>query len=157
MVPSIRALVLRLMDAVPSATRFYDVNLRPDCHTPELVESLLARSHVVKLSDDEAAVLGPMLGVAHDPLPRFCEVLARRLGLRAVCVTQGALGASMWREGEFSVAPGEPVEVVDTVGAGDAFAAALVAGLDAGWPSDRVLREANRQGARVAAQAGAVS
>ena len=51
-----REIVRRLMDAMPHARRFYDVNLRRDCYTPELVRELLAMADAVKMNDDEAAL-----------------------------------------------------------------------------------------------------
>ena len=155
-VPAIHQLVERLIAAMPDAMRFYDVNLRPDCYTASLIDTLLRTAHVVKLSDDEAEVLGPMFGVAADSLQTFCERLAKRFTLRAVCVTRGPRGAVMWRDGNYAESPGVPVHVVDTVGAGDAFAAALLHGLGGGWPMQRILDFANRLGALVASSPGAI-
>jgi fructokinase len=51
--------------------------------------------------------------------------------------------------------PGFPVAVADTVGAGDAFAAAFLHGLQLGWPIERITRFANALGALVASRPGA--
>ena len=58
--------------------------------------------------------------------------------------------------GQYIEAPGYPVQVVDTVGAGDAFAAAFLHGLGSGWPTPRVADFANRVGALVASRRGAI-
>jgi len=152
--PNGKRLILTLIEALPRAERFYDVNLRKDCYTPELVAELLARASVVKLNDAEADALAAMLALpAAGPEP-FCRALARKYGLRAVCVTHGAGGCSLLLGDEFARAPGYPVQVVDTVGAGDAFAAALVHGLSAGWGIGETADFANRVGALVAARPG---
>ena len=45
-----------------------------------------------------------------------------------MCVTRGSLGCTVLMDGQYIEAPGYPVQVVDTVGAGDAFAAAFLHG-----------------------------
>jgi fructokinase len=69
-------------------------------------------------------------------------------------VTRGREGCSLWISGEYLESPGYSVQVADTVGAGDAFAAALLHGIDARWPAPRVADFANRLGALVAGRKG---
>jgi fructokinase len=158
----------RLLEAAPGARRFYDVNLRPDAYGRELVLDLLAAAGVAKLNEDEAAVLAswasswaeppiaPSLSLTPSAGP-FCEALARRFMLDAVCVTRGAHGCALFHAGAFAEIPVVPVEVVDTVGAGDAFAAAFLDALHAGLSIADIGVAANAAGARAAGQAGAVA
>jgi len=148
-----RRLTMTLLEALPAPRRLYDVNLRKDCYTAELVADLLRRASVVKLNEDEMAALAAMLGLPADA-ERFSRALAGRYGLEAVCVTHGAAGCSLLSDSEFVRAAGYRVPVADTVGAGDAFAAALVHGLSAGWETARVADFANRVGALVASRDG---
>jgi fructokinase len=148
-----RRLTLTLLEALPAARRLYDVNLRRDCYTAELVADLLGRASVVKLNEEEMATLAAMLGLPAGA-ERFSRALADRYRLEAVCVTHGAAGCSLLAGGEFVVASGYRVAVADTVGSGDAFAAALVHGLSAGWEIARVADFANRVGALVASRNG---
>ncbi|ANH36893.1 2-dehydro-3-deoxygluconokinase [Nocardioides dokdonensis FR1436] len=121
--------VVRLVEALRARTTItYDVNMRPAVtgagpEVVEQVERLVALADLVKVSDEDLEVLLPMLGV---------EDAARRLlslGPRAVVLTRGAEGATWWSEaGAVDVSP-RAVEVADTIGAGDTFAAALVDGL----------------------------
>jgi fructokinase len=55
---------------------------------------------------------------------------------------------------EFLESPGFPVKVADTIGAGDAFSAALLHGIDAGWAAPQIANFANRVGALVASRPG---
>ena len=73
-----------------------------------------------------------------------------------MCVTRGSGGCVLLTGDDFIEAPGYGVTVVDTVGAGDAFAAAFLHGLGSGWPAWQVADFANRVGALVTARAGAV-
>jgi len=105
-----------------------DPNIRPAVFGDQLAyrarfERLARLADVVKLSDDDAAWIYPELERA--------DVLERILGLgpRLVAITMGPLGAvAASREGQAQV-PAVPVTVVDTVGAGDSFGAALLAAL----------------------------
>jgi len=169
-----RALTARLMEAAPAAKRFYDVNLRAGCYTASLVRELIRRATVVKLNEEEVCEVEQMMGMEQSrereravaeygdrsltvaALMRFCEGGAERLGWEAACVTRAAAGCLAWLGGQSIEAPGYRVEVADAVGAGDAFAAAFLHGLGAGWPPRRIADFANRLGALVAGRAGAI-
>ncbi|MGC8792131.1 MAG: carbohydrate kinase family protein [Bryobacteraceae bacterium] len=154
--PEARALTRRLIEALPGARRFYDINLRKNNYTAGLVRELMAAATVVKLNEDEAQQIQQMFGRQCRDQADFAARFAQEFGWEAVAITRGAQGCAIWRRGEWVEAPGYRVQVVDTVGAGDAFAAALLHGLDAGWPLDRVADFANRVGALIASRAGAV-
>lgn len=93
--PGARDLTRRLLAANPEVPRFYDVNLRRDSYTPELVEELLSTADVVKLNDDEVVAIGRMLGVSAGSPEEFCRRNAERFEWRAVCVTRGSDGCSV--------------------------------------------------------------
>jgi fructokinase len=78
------------------------------------------------------------------------------MGWDAVCVTRGAAGCAVFAAGQYVEAPGYQVPVADTVGAGDAFAAAFLHGLAAAWLPARIADFANRLGAVVAARPGGI-
>lgn len=154
--PTVRAVTARLMAAHPGARRFYDVNLRVDSWTPELVLDLLRQATVVKLNDGEAAVLGEVLQMPRQTLEEFCRKATARFGWEGVCVTRGADGCAMLLQGEYTETPGYRVPVADAVGAGDAFAAAFLHGLGQGWAPARIGDFANRVGALIASRSGAI-
>lgn len=140
----------KLAGALSGARRFYDVNLRRDCYTLALVQELMARSHVVKLNEDEAAVIDPTAR----SLEEFTDAWSRGFGWQAVAVTRGARGCSVRIGGDYAEPPGYPVQVADTVGAGDAFAAAFLHGFSQGWDAQTCGAFANRAGAEAASQHG---
>lgn len=150
-----RRLTRRLLDTNPDVRRFYDVNLRRDCYRIDLVEELLRTADIVKLNLDEANELGGLLGFGDHSLERFCRAGVERFGWNGVCVTRGAAGCSLLLGGRYLERPGYRVRVVDAVGAGDAFAAALLHGLEQGWDAERIGDFANRVGALVAGRPGA--
>jgi len=150
-----RAVLRQLLEALPHARRFYDVNLRPGFMSRTLVSDLLRVADVVKLNEDELTFVREWLGLPED-IEGFCRTGAARLGWQAVCVTLGARGCAMLVGDKYVEAPGVAVAVADTVGAGDAFAAAFVHGLVAGWSAPKVAEFSNHIGAMVASVPGAI-
>jgi fructokinase len=111
---------------------------------------------VVKLNEEELTVVCRHTGLPSDP-QRFCQEGRSRHGWQAVAITLGARGCALLAGADdFAEAPGVPVTVVDTVGAGDAFAAAFLHGLASKWPAATIADFANRAGAAVAAVQGAI-
>ena len=154
MSPPARQLTYRLIDSHCGARLLYDVNLRKDSYTAPLVRELMARAQVVKLNEDEATAIDQMLGLPARPLQDFCRAHAREFGWQSACVTRGEKGCVMLVDGEYVEAPGYAVQARDTVGAGDAFAAAFIHGLSLEWPAAEIADFANRVAALVASRPG---
>jgi fructokinase len=150
-----RSVLHRLLNAVPNAARFYDLNLRPGFESPALVDELLRLADVVKVNERELQFLHEHLHLPDEP-EGFCRVGAERYAWRAACVTLGARGCVLRLGGAELAAAGFQVDVADPVGAGDAFAAALIHGIASDWPVASITRFANHAGAQVAATPGAI-
>ena len=147
----------RLCEQLPGARAFYDLNLRPGCWNFPLVERLSALASVVKLNESEARTLGTSAGLSDKSftLEAFCQRWSQRFDLDAICVTLGPGGCLVYQAGRAHTVPGFPVAVQDTVGAGDAFAAAFLHGLHRCWPVPETARFANALGSIVASRSGA--
>jgi fructokinase len=127
--PGARKSIQRIVAAVPAdSLRVLDVNLRQQFYSREVLESSLHLANVLKLNDIELPVLAEMFGLANSG-PDAIEQLARAFDLRVVALTRGERGSLIYREGQWSEQKPKPVAIADTVGAGDAFSAALVTGL----------------------------
>lgn len=155
-VTRIREITTALVRARPAAVRLYDVNLRDGCWDIATVSALLELATIVKLSESEAVVLSAQFGIPTTGWPRFMTELAGRTGVRAVCLTRGDSGSLLLLDGSLVEATPPNVAVVDTVGAGDAFAAALLMGVLANAPAVDAVRRATALGALVAARSGAI-
>ena len=125
------------------ALRILDLNLRQNFFSRDLIEKSLRLANILKFNDTEFTVLAELLGLSGS-VPQQIERLARQYSLRLVCLTRGAQGSLLYSEGQWADDPGQPVEVKDTVGAGDAFTAALAMGMLAGKPLDAINRRANQ-------------
>jgi fructokinase len=138
----------------PECLRVFDVNFRDPAIDENLLLASLERANAVKVNDGEFARVSALMALHGEDAQRI-EQLAARFALRAVAVTMGARGCRIFVAGRHAVHAGFAVPVVDTVGAGDAFAAALVMGLLRGHPPEWIAREANELAAGVCRSAGA--
>ena len=154
--PRVRSATQRVLAAVPGARRFYDINLRANSYTPALVRELLRQANVVKLNASEVASVEGFLGWPRAGFEEFCRGASKQFGWDAVCVTRGEQGCAILLDGVYAEVEGYPVQVADTVGSGDAFAAAFLHGLGQGWPAAGIGDFANRLGALVASRPGAI-
>jgi len=152
------ASTLALLDAVASANKIYDVNLRDGNWTLAAVEKLASRADVIKLSDSEAEFLDASLDTNGEEatIQRFCERWCDQYHCKTVCVTMGERGCAIFHDRVFTEAPACRIDVVDTVGAGDAFAAALVHGMSQAWTMPRCAAFANAVAGLVASRPGAI-
>lgn len=143
-----------LAHAPHHALRICDLNLRQEYFSADVLAASLARANVVKLNDDELPVLADTIDLPHDPHP-FMEALADCYELSCVALTRGKRGSLLLADGQFSAHSGNTVEVRDTVGAGDAFTAALTMGLLSGLDLDEINRFANDTASEVCSHPGA--
>lgn len=126
----------------------FDVNLRQHYYTDDQLLASLKAATVVKFNESEWDVIRPLTGT------RTPGDLLDRFDLSVVAFTRGAEGASLYTRDGVIVEPRHRVNVVDTVGAGDAFCAALAAGLLRDKALDLVLRTACAAGAQAVQSTG---
>jgi fructokinase len=150
-----RDVLQRLLDALPGVRRFCDINLRPGFESRDLACELLRLADVVKVNERELALVREWLELPADA-EKFCRAGAARFGWQSAVVTLGARGCAMLVGDDYVEAASVPVDVADTVGAGDAFAAAFLHGLISGWPAAQVAGFSNRAGAMAARVPGAI-
>ena len=135
--------------------RIFDVNLRPPFVDDIVLLQSLALANVLKLNDEELPILASMCGLSGSEAD-LTRRLASHFELEAVALTCGSRGALLLRHGEISEQPAVSTNIVDTVGAGDAYAAALAMGLLANRELDAINQTACRIAAFVCSQSGAV-
>ena len=134
---------------------FLDVNLRAPWWKKDEIFSWLKKAHWVKMNQDELKLL---TGTAKDTRHQMAE-LQITYGLEQVIVTRGEQGTLIrTANGELhSLVPGKVEQLVDTVGAGDAFSAVYIHGLLAGWPIDLNLHHAQHFASKVIGLRGATT
>jgi len=153
--PAARQSIATLLEAAAQSLIVCDLNLRPPHYSTGVVRDSLARCHLLKLNDDELRTLRGMLGQDGLNEDEFLLHLLETYAPELICVTLGARGCVLRTHQERVVSPGIACRVVDTVGSGDGFTAALVSKYLAGRPLTEVASFANLVGAYVATQPGA--
>jgi fructokinase len=154
-----------LLAAVPG-TRFLDLNLRPDEYDLEGVTRSLQAANIVKVNEEELQVLfgwycriDPSEQLAADQVHTACRSLLQMFSLDGMVVTMGHRGSAWFgADGVTLVNRDNPAPpfVIDTVGAGDGFAAILLLGRARGWALETTLARANEFAGAICAIAGAV-
>jgi fructokinase len=141
----------------------FDVNLRAPFYSGEVMQESMELATVVKMNDAEAPLVLGLLGLPvadGSPLEQL-RIGAERLleefpTLGMVAVTRGGQGSLLVTREGWHEHPGFPVKVVDTIGAGDAFTAALAHYLLRGADLETLNEAGNLWGSWVASQAGAM-
>ncbi|NEG70056.1 carbohydrate kinase family protein [Bifidobacterium choloepi] len=151
------AIVDLLAAAKPEALTFFDINLRGDFYSKELIEELLGYAKVFKINDEELEMLRGMFGFEDglsddDIARRFIE----RFGLDYLILTGGSTFSSVYaKDGSVSTLATPLVEVADTVGAGDSFSGTFTGRLLTGSSMAEAHRAAVNTAAYVCTQTGA--
>jgi fructokinase len=145
--------------------RVFDVNLRKPFYTRGVLEDSLSKATILKLNDAEMPQVLKLLKLDTDAAAEALAPATLRKGARAlleefpvqlVCVTMGGSGSLLVTRETFDQHSGIPIQVVDTIGAGDAFTAALTSYYLHGAPLPVLNEAGNRWGSWVASQAGAM-
>ncbi len=154
-----RATLLRFLDDMPGGDgcyKVFDINLRQHFYTREVVHTSLQKCNVLKVNDEELAVVGRMFGLPDAGVQGQCRALLSAYGLKALVLTCGVSGSYVFTADRVSFMETPGVEVADTVGAGDAFTAAFVSGMLRGLPLEEAHRLAVDVSAFVCTQNGAM-
>lgn len=152
-----RETIQKILDRVPDdCLKVYDVNLRQDFFSRELLETSLQKSNVAKMNDGEMEVLKPVFGLPQDLAPvDFALNLCEKYGLAEVCITRAEKGCFLVRkDGQTADVPGKIIQVADTVGSGDSFSAALIYTMLRGSDIQTQAEFANEVGTLVATRSG---
>ena len=115
-----------------SCLKIFDINLRQQFYTKELIHDNLLACNVLKINDEELDIISKMFGFSNLSVEDRCRRLLEDYGLQLVILTCGVNGSYVFARGEKSFLETPKVEVADTVGAGDSFTGAFAASILAG-------------------------
>ncbi|WP_297069738.1 carbohydrate kinase [uncultured Duncaniella sp.] len=145
-----RATINAFLDSMPEGEGIYkvfDINLRQNFYTREIIEASMERCNVLKINDEEIITVGRLFNLDRLSMEEIAEELLGRYRLDILILTCGAHGSYVFTPGNVSFVETPVVEVADTVGAGDSFTATFVASLLNGLP----IVEAHRLAVNVSA------
>ncbi len=151
-----------LSETSRSCVRIFDVNLREPFYAANVIERSLELATIFKVNADEMPIVLSLLGFPHSgettphALLAGARLLIDQFPVTLVVVTLGAQGSLLITRNEVHRHTGHPCEIVDTIGAGDAFTAALTHYYLQGAPLPLLSEAGNRWGAWMASQPGAM-
>ncbi len=144
-----------LKNTKPDCLRVFDINIRQSFYSKEVVDDMLEASNVFKLNDDELPIVAELLDMTGSETEILSQ-LVDNYSLKLIVLTKGDKGSRLYSRDKNSEHNGFPPEkIADTVGAGDAFTAAVSLGLLLGNDLDDINEHANRVASFVCSQNGA--
>ena len=154
--PVSRATIRRAVAATRAATwRLFDVNLRQSYYDADVLMASLDLANAIKLNDAELPIVARLCGLESVSVVDQLRELCQRFALRLAALTRGPGGSVLVSDQDVCEAAAPRTAVVDTVGAGDAFTAALLVGVLHDHSLDETNRRANAVAAYVCSQPGA--
>ena len=152
-----RNTIYRFLDATPQdCMRIFDINLRQNFYSKEIIRESLLRSNVMKINDEELVIIGRMFGYPGLDIENKCWLILGKYNLDMLILTCGVNGSYVFSRGAMSYYETPKVEVADTVGAGDSFTGSFVASILSGRPVAEAHRLAVNVSAYVCTQNGAM-
>ena len=122
-----RQTVYRFLDAVPEdCLRVFDINLRQNFYTKNVICESLRRCDILKINDEELVEIARMFGYPGLDLENKCWLIIGKYNLKMLILTCGANGSYVFSEGKMSYVETPKVAVADTVGAGDSFTGSFI-------------------------------
>ena len=139
-----------------SSVKVFDINLRQNYFSADIVEKSFNAATIVKLNHEELPIVAKMFRIDAAKEIEISRKLLTKFDLKTICVTRGGRGSLLLNENQISEIPGVKIKIADTIGAGDAFTAAMTHGFLHGWDLDELNLQANQVAALVASQSGAM-
>ena len=144
------------MAATSDTLRIFDINLRQNFYTKDIICDSLRRCNVLKINDEELVAVSRMFGYPGIDLQDKCWILLAKYNLKMLILTCGVNGSYVFTPGEVSFVETPKVQVADTVGAGDSFTAAFTAAVLRGRSVKDAHKLAVETSAYVCTQQGAM-
>ncbi len=135
---------------------FCDLNLRQNFYNEDVLISSLENADALKLNDDELKILNNLLLKKSENEVDLIKRLSGNFNIELVCLTKGEDGAAIYKNGETNCCKVNVKNVVDTVGAGDAYASILSIGYLQGWDIGKINKLASEFAAEIIKVDGAL-
>lgn len=150
-----RNTIKQFLDATPSTClKIFDINLRQHFYTKEVIIETLLLCDILKINDEELEIIRQIFNLTDKSEEEACCWLKEEFKLQALILTKGGEGSSIFGRQSTSIQKTPKVEVVDTVGAGDAFTASFISACLAGQSITEAHKLAIEVSAYVCTQAG---
>ena len=143
-----RESIYKFLDSTPKdCMKIFDINLRQNFYTPEVITESLKRCNVLKINDEELITIGRLFGYPGLDIENKCWLILGKYNLDMLVLTCGVNGSYVFAPGVKSFQETPKVEVADTVGAGDSFTGTFCASILKG----KTIQEAHELAVKVSA------
>lgn len=120
----------RFLDATPKdCMKIFDINLRQNFYTREVIQESMQRCNILKINDEELVTIGRMFGYPGLDIENKCWLILGKYNLDMLVLTCGTNGSYVFAPGQMFFRETPKVQVADTVGAGDSFTGAFCAAI----------------------------
>ena len=152
-----RQTIQKFLDATPDdCVKIFDINLRQQFYTQEVIRESLQRCNILKINDEELVLIGRMFGYPGLDIENKCWLILGKYNLDMLVLTCGTNGSYVFSPGQMSFQETPKVTVADTVGAGDSFTGSFCAAILNGRPVAEAHKLAVEVSAYVCTQNGAM-
>ena len=152
-----RETIHKFLDTTPDdCLKIFDINLRQQFYTKEIIKESIQRCNILKINDEELVLIGRMFGYPGLDIENKCWLILGKYNLDMLVLTCGTNGSYVFTPGQMSFQPTPKVEVADTVGAGDSFTGSFCAAILNGKPVAEAHKKAVAVSAFVCTQNGAM-
>jgi len=128
-----RDTIQRFLDLTPDdCMKIFDINLRQQFYTKEIIQDSMHRCNILKINDEELVLIGRMFGYPGLDIENKCWLILGKYNLDMLVLTCGTNGSYVFTPGHVSFQETPKVEVADTVGAGDSFTGSFCAAILSG-------------------------
>ncbi len=152
-----RTTIQKFLDATPDdCLKIFDINLRQQFYTKEIIQESIRRCNILKINDEELVLIGRMFGYPGLDIENKCWLILGKYNLDMLVLTCGTNGSYVFTPGNVSFQETPKVTVADTVGAGDSFTGSFVGSILNGKSVSEAHSTAVRVSAFVCTQNGAM-
>ena len=152
-----RQTIQKFLEATPKdCLKIFDINLRQNFYTKEIITNQLQHANILKINDEELVLIGRLFGYPGLDIENKCWLLLGKYNLDMLVLTCGVNGSYVFAPNLKSFQETPAVEVADTVGAGDSFTGAFTSAILAGMPITDAHKLAVEVSAYVCTQNGAM-
>lgn len=152
-----RQTINKFLDSTPEdCLKIFDINLRGNFYTKEVIQESATRADILKINDEELVILGRMFDYPGLDMENKCWLILGKYNLKMIVLTCGTNGSYVFAPKQKSFQPTPKVEVADTVGAGDSFTGSFTAAILSGMSIKEAHKLAVEVSAYVCTQKGAM-
>lgn len=149
--------LLKILHSSDNTLKFYDINLRQNFYSKEIISTSLKYADILKLNEDEFKTVCLLFNYDGFNEIENLKMLSKNFNIKYICITYGAKGSALYTDNKYNkYVLQKQNNIVDTVGAGDAFSAMLTLGILNNQNENEILKSASEYALEICQINGAI-